>query len=81
MTLTIREIKNEIEDMELGEELFINALYLNSKGVDFLKSLIANGVLTLNDRSLNNIVKDAQYEYLVGEKILPQADYIKIGEI
>ena len=76
MTLTIREIKNEIEDMELGEELFINALYLNSKGVDFLKSLIANGVLTLNDRSLNNIVKDAQYEYLVGEKILPQADYI-----
>ena len=79
--ITIKQIKDEINDMELGEEIFINALNLNVKCIEFLKKLIADEVLTLNDRSLNNIVKDAQYEYLVGENILPQAKYIKIGEL
>lgn len=79
--ISIKQIKDEINDMELGEEIFINALNLNVKGIEFLKKLIADEVLTLNDRSLNNIVKDAQYEYLTGKSILPQAEYIKIGEI
>lgn len=79
--ISIKQIKDEINDMELGEEIFINALYLNVKGIEFLKKLIADKVLTLNDRSLNNIVKDAQYEFLTGKSILPQAEYIKIGEI
>lgn len=79
--LTVKEIKDSINELDLGEEIFINALFLNDKSADYLKSLIADEILTLADRSLNMIVKDAQYEYLVGEKLLPQADYIKIGEL
>lgn len=79
--LTVKEIKDSVNELDLGEEIFINALFLNDKSADYLKSLIADEILTLSDRSLNMIVKDAQYEYLVGEKLLPQADYIKIGEL
>lgn len=79
--LTVKEIKDSVNELDLGEEIFINALFLNDKSADYLKSLIADEILTLSDRSLNMIVKNAQLEYLTGEKLLPQADYIKIGEL
>ena len=80
-TLTVKEIEDTINDMELGEEVFINGLFLNDKSANYLSKLIADGILTPTDRSLNMIVKNAQYEYLTGKKLLPQADYIKIGEL
>ena len=80
-SLTVKAIKDLINGVELGDTFFINGLYLTDVSADYLKSLIADEIITLADNSLNMIVKNAQYEYLVGERLLPQADYIKIGEL
>ena len=75
---SLRNLKKMIDEIEVGETVFINAIQLDKNGIDYLKTLVENEILLPTEKSLNIVVPSVRDEYLFGKSILPQADYIKM---
>lgn len=75
---SLRNLKKMIDETEVGETVFINAIQLDKNGIDYLKTLVENEILLPTEKSLNVVVPSARDEYLFGKSILPQADYVKM---
>ena len=75
---SLRNLKKMIDETEVGEIVFINAIQLDKNGIDYLKTLVENEILLPTEKSLNVVVPSARDEYLFGKSILPQADYVKM---
>ena len=77
--LTVRELKRVVASMKKGESVYVNALFLTEKGVECLKKMIEEKVLTVDGSELAKyIVPAARWKFRAGKSICPQMTYIKL---
>lgn len=70
--------RKQIEKMEIGKSIYINALSLSINQVDYLRMAIYNGILTPDIDELRKMIKPEYIgEYLDGSRICPQMTYRK----
>lgn len=76
---TVRELKKVVAGMKKGERVYVNAIGLTEKGVECLRKMIEDDVLTPDGNELAKyIIQAARGEYRIGKCICPQMTYIKL---
>ena len=75
----VRSFKKVVNEMNVGEKLWFNAIAATPAMVDFLREEIKAGNLVPNEDELNKmIVPSAIHKYMSGYSIAPQMEYIKV---
>lgn len=78
-TLTVTRLRKQIESMELGEKIYINAVNLNINCIDYIRHQIFIGNIAPDMYIIKENVKHEFWnEYRSGCSIYPQNTYIKI---
>ena len=77
--MSVRNLKNAIDELAQGEPIYINAINLSENAIDLLKDQIKAGVIKPDKKTLGKWVLDEENQppYMKGKKIIPQMVYIK----
>ncbi len=76
---TVRDLKKVVAGMKKGERVYVNALNLTEKGIECLRKMIEDDVLTVDGSELAKyIIPAARGNYRTGKSICPQMTYIKL---
>lgn len=76
---SVRELKKAVATMKKGERIYVNAINLTEAGVECLRKMIEEDVLTVDGSELAKyIIPAARDAYRIGRSICPQMVYIKL---
>lgn len=76
--MTERQFRKKIENLKIGETVYINAINLSINQIDYLRCAIHYGVLKPDLTELKQKIKPEYInEYYNGISICPQMTYIK----
>ena len=76
--MTERQFRKKIENLKIGETIYINAINLSINQIDYLRCAIRYGILRTDLDELKQKIKPEYIkEYWDGTKICPQMTYIK----
>lgn len=72
----MKAFEKNLNECESGEVIYINAINLTANQISILRKHIKSGHLTPDAEELDRmIVKDAQPDFISGDKIAPQMFY------
>ena len=75
-------VRRELKKLEVGSEVWINAINLSLSGIEELRRWIVEGCLIPVEEQLQAcIVEDYWNDYRSGESIAPQMLYKKVKEM
>lgn len=74
-----KKFTSTIKALKVNDIIYINAINLNVRQIDFLRKLIKEGTLTPDREELDKmIVESAHPKFISGECIAPQMTYVKV---
>lgn len=77
--MNYRTLVKKINEMEKGDEFWVNSINLSEKSILALRNFIQTGVIQPDEKELQeNIVEEYIEDFKTGKRILPQMLYIKL---
>ena len=77
--MTVKQFEKNLKTYNKNDDIFINAINLNTACIDYLKNLIKLNLLIPSKKELLMTVNEnSLQEFLNGNKLLPQMIYRKI---
>ena len=72
----VKKLEKTIEGMKAGENICINAVNLNAKGIELLRNYVKSGVLIPDREEVEMLYKDVE-AVMRGDVVFPQMTYIR----
>ena len=77
--MNYRTLVKKINEMEKGDEFWVNSINLSEKSILALRNFIRTCVIQPDEKELQeNIVEEYIEDFKTGKRILPQMLYIKL---
>ena len=79
MGMNYKTFKKQINAMEKGQKIYINAINLSINSINELQKMIKNHILALDTNELEKYVYvEYMDNFITGRSICPQMTYIKL---
>ncbi|MDU7030776.1 hypothetical protein [uncultured Robinsoniella sp.] len=77
--MNYRTLVKKINEMEKGDEFWVNSINLSEKSILALRNFIQTGVIQPDEKEIQeNIVEEYIEDFKTGKRIFPQMLYIKL---
>ena len=68
-------LEKELSKCRSGQKIYVNAINLSVKEIDYLRESIKTGKITVDERTLNMFVPEAREKARTGDILAPGGDY------